>query len=666
MMARLLVMTLLCATPVFAQTSVPDTPAGNIFGSWLTAFNSGDAVQIRAFDEKYRSDAPPAAQTLRFRESTGGFILLRIEKSEPSMLVALLEEKNSEAVARLQLSITTGEPRKVTSATLHSIPRPPDLSIPRLREDEAVAALSQRIDELAKEDLFSGAVLVARDGKILIHKAAGLSNREAGTAITTDTQFRNGSMNKMFTAIATLQLVEAGKLSLDDPIGKYLTDYPNEDVSTKVNVRHLLTHTGGTSDIFGPEFSKNRLSLRSHADYLNLYGLRGLSHEPGAEFRYSNYGFILLGAIIEKVSGVSYYDYVRTKVFEPAGMMSTGSLPETDHVPNRSVGYMRRQGVWRSSAETLPWRGTSAGGGYSTTGDFLRFARALESGTLISKALLAEATRPHRQQYGYGFGSQGHGPLRTYGHGGGAPGMNGELRVYPEVGYVVVALSNFDPPNATRVVDFFEKRMPVPMAAANQRKPIVIDDFESGTLTQWTANRNGAGNWFVYQNGRTPPDRAQSDPNVPFSVPDPPQGKFAAVTDMNGPGSRILYRDVTLDGRYMLQLTVFYVSGIDGLSGYSSSFVTPSTLTANAGANQQFRIDLIRTSAPIESLSGDDVYANIFQTSAGDPQQKGPTDINFDVSPWAGQTVRLRLASVDNQGPLRAGVDDIRLYPMDR
>jgi CubicO group peptidase (beta-lactamase class C family) len=121
---------------------------------------------------------------------------------------------------------------------------------------------------------------------------------------------------------------------------------------------------------------------------------------------------------------------------------------------------MRRSGAWTANTDTLPWRGTSAGGGYSTVGDLFRFAQALESGTLISKKMLAEATRPQAQQYGYGFGIQGEGALRRYGHNGGAPGMNGDLRIYPELGYVLVGLSNFDPPAAGRLVEFFALRMP--------------------------------------------------------------------------------------------------------------------------------------------------------------------------------------------------------------
>ena len=112
------------------------------------------------------------------------------------------------------------------------------------------------------------------------------------------------------------------------------------------------------------------------------------------------------------------------------------------------------------NTDTLPWRGTSAGGGYSTVGDLMRFAQALESGKLIPNEMLWKATRPQEQQYGYGFDLHGEDSLRSYGHGGGAPGMNGELRVFPELGYVVVSLSNLDPPAASGLVEFLALRMP--------------------------------------------------------------------------------------------------------------------------------------------------------------------------------------------------------------
>ena len=463
-MIRHAALALFLASSVIAQPEIPNTPAGKVFGAWLTSFNSADVEQVREFNRLHRGDGgppfPPPEGTVAFRQQTGGFTLIRFETQEPTTIVALMQERDGDTVARMEMTVNAEDPPKITASTLRPIPRPADLTIPRMSEAEALAALSKRVDDLAKADRFSGVLLVARSGKVILEKIAGHADRGAKSPVTAETRFRIGSMNKMFTSVATLQLVEAGKLSLDDPIGKHLTDYPNQDIASKVTIRHLLTHSGGTGDIFGPDFTKNRLTLREHGDYVKLYGARGPTHAPGAEFRYSNYGFVLLGAVIEKVTGMPYYDAVRKNVFQRAGMTGTDSLPETEQVSNRSLGYMRRDNQWVSNVDTLPWRGTAAGGGYSTAGDLLRFAQALETGTLISKKTRAEATTL-KDGYGYGFNGRGEGAQRWYGHGGGAPGMNGELRIYPELGYVVVALANIDPPAASRPVEFFSLRMPV-------------------------------------------------------------------------------------------------------------------------------------------------------------------------------------------------------------
>lgn len=666
MTIRVLALVVGFASIAVAQPAVPATPAGRVFTAWLSAFNAGDAAALQAFDAAHRPDAPPAAQTLRFRSNTGGFTLLRVEKSTPTALVALLEERDSRRLARLDLEVSADAQPIVLSSTLRGAPRPADLALARLSESEALAAVAARVDAMAKLDQFSGAVLVGRRGQVLWQKAVGLANRDSRTPNTLETQFRNGSMNKMFTAAAALQLIEAGKLSLDDTVGKILPDYPNKEIAAKVTIRHLLTHTGGTGDFFGPLFNKNRLTLKTHGDYVALFGSGAPAHEPGAEFSYSNYGMVLLGAIIERVSGSSYFDYVRTKVYEPAGMRSTGSLPETEILPNRSTGYMRRNDAWVANTDTLPWSGTSAGGGYSTVGDFFRFAEALQSGVLISKASFAQMTTPNRGSYGFGMVIQGEGPSRSFGHSGGAPGQSGDLRVYPESGYVVVALSNYDPPAASRLADFIAVRLPLAASPGPPRTPIVVDDFESGSLSAWTIDKRGAGNWFVYQNGKQAPDPKQSDPFVPFDMPNPPQGKFGAVTDTNGPGTRVLYRDLKLDGPYLLEMTVFYTNGSDGLSGYSSQFVTPKTLASNAGPNQQFRVDLLVPTAAVDSMAEADIRATVFETLRGAPTRRSPSPVTFDLSPWAGQTLRLRIATADNQGPLRAGVDHIRLIPLER
>ncbi len=180
MVMHVLALVLCFATIAGAQPDVPATPAGRVFSSWLPALNSADSTALRAFDAAHRPDAPPVSQSLRFRSDTGGFALLRIEKSTPTQLVALLEERESRRLDRLELEVTTDSQPVVVSSTLRRAPRPADLPLVRLSESEALAALAVRVDELAKLDQFSGAVLVGRRGKILWQQAVGLANRENG------------------------------------------------------------------------------------------------------------------------------------------------------------------------------------------------------------------------------------------------------------------------------------------------------------------------------------------------------------------------------------------------------------------------------------------------------------------------------------------------------
>jgi hypothetical protein len=181
-------------------------------------------------------------------------------------------------------------------------------------------------------------------------------------------------------------------------------------------------------------------------------------------------------------------------------------------------------------------------------------------------------------------------------------------------------------------------------------------NFEAGDFRGWHPVGAGSGRWHVYRDGATPPDPADSDPNSPFAVPDPPEGKFAAVTDMSGPGRRILYRYLELHGRQRLRLTVFYDNREIG------EFSTPRTLAFEGRRpNQQFRIDVMDPSAPIEAMSGRAVLATLFRTAPGDPARIEPTTKTFDLSRSAGRTVRLRFAQVDNRGPFRVGIDGLRL-----
>jgi CubicO group peptidase (beta-lactamase class C family) len=464
---RKLALGVVAAFILVAQPAVkiPDSAAGKVFARWLEVFNRGRQDELKQFLATYLPDRP-VDQEVGFREQTGGFTLVNIEESSETRLTGIVKEREGSNYARFMFEVEPAEPHRIANLGLRIIPRPGDSApVPRLAEPQLIAALKTELEKSSAAGRFSGAVLLARNGKPVFEQAYGLADREHNLPNRPDTRFRIGSMNKMFTATSVLQLAQAGKINLIDPIGKYLTDYPNRDVATKVTIHHLLTHTGGTGDIFGPQFEQHRLNLKQLRDYVALYGQRGPEFAPGSKHVYSNYGFILLGVLIERVSGQSYYDYVRQHIFIPAEMKRTDSEPESAAVAGRSVGYIRRGSEWTPNTDTLPYRGTSAGGGYSTVEDLLAFANALTSHKLLdaqhtSLLTTGKVDAMPGVRYAYGFmdaNRDGH----WFGHGGGAPGMNGELRMYPDSGYVIAVLANMDPPAASRVADFIGERLPL-------------------------------------------------------------------------------------------------------------------------------------------------------------------------------------------------------------
>ena len=450
----------------FAAAQFPDTPAGHQATAWLQAFNSGDREKLHNFLETNLPDrAQHMDQEMGFRAMTGGFDLKKVEESTPTKLVALVQERASDQIGRLTFEVGSSEPHRITNLDLRAIPRPAEFALPHMSESVLITALRKKLDADSRADRFSGAVLVAKNGKSVLAEAFGLADREQKVPNTLKTRFRIGSMNKMFTATSILELAQAGKLGIDDPVGKYLTDYPNKDIATKVTIRHLLTHTGGTGDIFGPDFEAHRPELRTLEDYIKLYGKRAPQFAPGSRWEYSNYGFILLGAVIERVSGQNYYDYVREHIYDPARMTSSGSEPENENIPDRSIGYTRMGGNrLQPNTNTLPYRGTSAGGGYSTVQDLLNFANALENHKLLNaeftEMLTTGKVEAHGASYAFGFEDQMINGIRCFGHGGGAPGMNGDLEICPGPAYVVAVLSNMDPPAANHVSAFITNRLP--------------------------------------------------------------------------------------------------------------------------------------------------------------------------------------------------------------
>jgi CubicO group peptidase (beta-lactamase class C family) len=332
---------------------------------------------------------------------------------------------------------------------------------PRLGGNDINKELGVFLDQLAVSDSFSGAVLIAKDEEPVFRKAYGMANKNGNVQNQVATKFNLGSMNKMFTGVAIAQLAEQGKLSFNDTVGKYLPNYPNKAVAGKVTIHQLLTHTSGLGDYFNEKFSAAQSDFRRVADYLPVFANDPLAFEPGQGWKYSNAGYIVLGAIIERVTGQSYYDYVQKQIFKPAGMSHTGFYPPVGDLPGAATPYTNvgpkglGQGP-RHAAERVELRGGPAGGGYSTVDDLLKFSIALRRHKLLSPQYTDLVTTGKVDapfgKYGYGFGVVNFNGVRSFGHNGGAPGISAQFDVYPDLGYTVIVLSNYDPPAMVKVL----------------------------------------------------------------------------------------------------------------------------------------------------------------------------------------------------------------------
>lgn len=332
-------------------------------------------------------------------------------------------------------------------------------------DERALAELEGFALGMAEAGRFSGAVLVAREGQVLFQQAYGKRDEKSEAANTLDTRFNLASAGKMFAAVAVLQQVAAGRLTLDTPVGKVLKDYPNREFARQVTVRHLLTHTAGAGDIdlFGAEHADNRAKVRTVAQMVALHASRPPAFKPGSKQEYGNFGHVVLGRMVEVLSGEDYESYVRTHILEPAGMRHTGFVDCTTVAPDLAVGYVGEGAQRVPNCASLPARGFPAGGQVGTVGDMYRFVRALQDGKLLPPALFAEATRPHHEFMGLGFFATGYGdgvPKREFrwGHGGAADGICADVRTHPSTGETIIVLANVEPPNCFPVANFLHRR----------------------------------------------------------------------------------------------------------------------------------------------------------------------------------------------------------------
>ncbi|MEO7732206.1 MAG: serine hydrolase domain-containing protein, partial [Kofleriaceae bacterium] len=315
---------------------------------------------------------------------------------------------------------------------------------PGLSEPQIAAAITAYAKQLRDAGHFAGVVLAAKAGKIVVSGAYGLADVASNTPNTLETRFNIGSLNKLFTKLAIAQLAEAGKLTLDDTVHKHLPALAIAGAD-QITIRQLIDHRSGMGDFFGPTYDAAPPSrLRELADLVPLFVDQPLGFAPGTDERYSNAGYIVLGLVIERLSGERYRDYVTRHVFAPAGMTRSGFWAIDERVADLATGYRQVEGgapgLRVSNRDTLSGRPSSAGGGFATAGDLLRFSQAVDAGTLLSPAwtnwMINGSFDDARR-------------LPTIGYGGGGPGLNAALE--RSEGWTVIALANFDPPSAMAV-----------------------------------------------------------------------------------------------------------------------------------------------------------------------------------------------------------------------
>ncbi|NIM89986.1 MAG: serine hydrolase [Candidatus Aminicenantes bacterium] len=313
--------------------------------------------------------------------------------------------------------------------------------------------LESKVDEYIHAHLklhkFSGSILIAQKGKILMSKGYGMANYELGVPNTPQTKFLLGSITKQFTSMAVMQLQEKGLLSVEDSLKKYIPDYPNGD---KITIHHLLTHTSGIPNFTSfPEYTKTMMLASPVEETIERFKNKKLEFTPGEKFSYSNSGYILLGYIIEKVSQKSYEAYLEENILQPLGLEDTGYGHHEPIFENRAAGYSWDKDHQVNASYLDMSIPHGAGALYSTVEDLYLWDRALYTEKLVSKSSLDKIFSPFKDNYGYGWGISelfGH---KRISHGGGINGFTTNISRYPDDDVCIIVLSNFDYSSTVRI-----------------------------------------------------------------------------------------------------------------------------------------------------------------------------------------------------------------------
>jgi CubicO group peptidase (beta-lactamase class C family) len=306
-----------------------------------------------------------------------------------------------------------------------------------------VARMEQIVQSYVTSHQFMGTVLVAEDGKILLDQGYGFANLEWQVPDAPDVKFRLGSMTKQFTAASILLLEQRGKLNTGDPVKKYMPDAP--PAWDKITLYDLLTHTSGIPSFTSfPDYHANEWKAMAPAELVAWFRDKPLDFEPGTQWKYSNSGYVLLGYLVEKISGESYAKFLEENIFEPLGMKDSGYDSNAAIIPHRASGYTPGANGPENAGfinMAIPF---SAGALYSTTHDLLKWEEALFGGKVLSAAEFTKMTTPFRQDYACGLLVQTESGHKVIWHNGGIEGFNTHMSYYPDDELVVIVLSNLN------------------------------------------------------------------------------------------------------------------------------------------------------------------------------------------------------------------------------
>ncbi|HUR98195.1 MAG TPA: serine hydrolase domain-containing protein [Pyrinomonadaceae bacterium] len=443
---------------VLAAVAASQTPAETRAREIAALISTGDRAAIRKYVEANFNDQMrriPMERHLGFfsseHDQSRGLDINGVQDSGPNEVTLLVKSRLTGDWQGLRVVVEATPPHKIAGIGRRP-PKQPAGETRTLGDKDIARELDEFAKKLATADVFSGTILLARNGEVVYKGAFGVANKDFNAPNRIDTKFNLGSMNKMFTSVAIAQLVERGKMSFDDPLSKFIPDFPNAEAAKKIQIRHLLSHTAGLGGYFSDRYdAMSRERLRTVDDMMKLVreDEKNIQFEPGSKWAYSNTGMLVLGKVIEVVSGQSYYEYVRENIYKPAAMTNTDSY-ELDRVnPNLAVGYDKQitdAGVeWSNNVFSHVMRGGPQGGGYSTVEDLLKFDQALRSGKLISAQTLKVLTspKPELNSPNYGYGFQVDTERNVAGHGGGFTGINSNLDMYLGSGWSAIVMSNY-------------------------------------------------------------------------------------------------------------------------------------------------------------------------------------------------------------------------------